>query len=91
MNKIKPHTFDGEHKKDEDVETWLIGMRKYSQLHNYSSHVEGRISIYRMKGKEFMWWDHLVKVQHLREKNVTWKEFKRNFEMKYLNKMYYDK
>jgi hypothetical protein len=23
MNKIKPPTFDGEHKKDEDVETWL--------------------------------------------------------------------
>ena len=28
MNKIKPPTFDGEHKKDEDVETWL-GMRNY--------------------------------------------------------------
>jgi hypothetical protein len=29
MNKIEPPTFDGEHKKDEDVETWLLGMRKY--------------------------------------------------------------
>jgi hypothetical protein len=37
MNKIKPPTFDGEHKKDEDAETWLLGMRKYFQLHNYSS------------------------------------------------------
>jgi hypothetical protein len=26
MNKIKPPTFDGEHKKDEDVETWFLGM-----------------------------------------------------------------
>jgi hypothetical protein len=25
MNKIKPPTFDGEHKKDEDAETWLLG------------------------------------------------------------------
>jgi hypothetical protein len=32
MNKIKPSTFDGEHKKEEDVETWLLGMRKYFQL-----------------------------------------------------------
>jgi hypothetical protein len=32
MNKIKPSTFDGEYKKDEDVETWLLGMRKYFQL-----------------------------------------------------------
>jgi hypothetical protein len=38
MNKIKPPTFDGEHKEDEDAETWLLGMIKYFQLHNYSSH-----------------------------------------------------
>jgi hypothetical protein len=49
MNNIKPPTFDEEHKKDEDDETWLLGMRKYFQLHNYSSHAEGRISIYHLK------------------------------------------
>jgi hypothetical protein len=32
MNKIKPPTFDGEHKKEEIVETWFLGMRKYFQL-----------------------------------------------------------
>jgi hypothetical protein len=32
MNNIKPPTFDGEHQKEEDVETWLLGMRKYFQL-----------------------------------------------------------
>jgi hypothetical protein len=35
MNKIKPPTFDGDRKKEEDVETWLLGMRKYFQLQNY--------------------------------------------------------
>ena len=73
MNKIKPPTFDGEHKKDEDAETWLLGMRKCFQLHNYSSHAEGRIVVYKIKGKESMWWDQLVQVQHIKEKNVTWK------------------
>jgi hypothetical protein len=91
MNKIKPPTFDGEHKKDEYVETWMLGMRKYFQLHNYSSHAKGRISIYQLKGKASMWWDHLVQVKHIREKNVTWREFKKNFEKKYLTKRYYDK
>jgi hypothetical protein len=60
MNKIKPPTFDGEHKNDEDAETWLLGMRKYFQLHNFSSHVEGRISIYQLKGKTSMWWHQSV-------------------------------
>jgi hypothetical protein len=60
MNKIKPPTFDGEHKKEEDAETWLLGMRKYFQLQNYSSHAEGRIAMYQLKGKASMWWDQLV-------------------------------
>jgi hypothetical protein len=30
-------------------------------------------------------------VQHIKEKNVAWKEFKKYFENKYLTKRYYDK
>jgi hypothetical protein len=30
-------------------------------------------------------------VQHVREKDITWKEFKRYFERKYLTKIYYDR
>jgi hypothetical protein len=91
MNKIKPPTFDGEHHKEEDVETWLLGMRKYFQLQNYSSHAEGRIAMYQLKGKASMWWDQLVQVQHIKEKNVTWREFKKHCEKKYLTKRYYDR
>ena len=73
MNKIKPPTFDGENKKDEDAETWLLGMRKYFQLQNYSFHIEDRISIYQLKAKASMWWYQLVPVQHIKEKSVTWR------------------
>jgi len=37
VRKIKPPTFDGEHKNDDDLEAWLLGIRKYFQLHNYTS------------------------------------------------------
>jgi hypothetical protein len=77
MNKIKPTTFDGEHKKEEHK--------------NYSSHAEGRITMYQLKGKASMWWDQLVQVQHIRERDITWKESKRYFERKYLTKRYYDR
>jgi hypothetical protein len=60
MNKIKPPKFDGEHKKEEDVETWFLGMKKYFQLQNYSARAEGRIAMYQLKGKASMWWDQLV-------------------------------
>jgi hypothetical protein len=32
-----------------------------------------------------------VQVQHIDEKKVTWREFKRYFENKYLTKCYYDR
>jgi hypothetical protein len=91
MNKIKPPTFDGKHNKEEEAKTWLFGMRKYFQLQNYSSHAEGRIVMYQLKGKASMWWDQLVQVQQIREKYITWKEFKRYFKKNYLTKSYYDK
>ena len=77
MNKIKPPTFDGEHKKEEDFETWFLGMRKYFQVQNYSPHSEGRIAMYQLKGKESMCWDQFVQLQHISEKDITWKEFQK--------------
>jgi hypothetical protein len=91
MNKIKPPKFNVEHKKEEDVETWLLGLKKYFQLQNYSAHAEGRIAMYQLKGKASLWWDQFVQVQHIRDKEVTWKEFKSYFEKKYLTKRYYDR
>ena len=60
LRKIKPLNFDGDHtSKEEDVEEWLLGMRKYFQLHNYSSNVEAIIATYYVQGKTYMLWDQL--------------------------------
>jgi hypothetical protein len=32
LRKIKPPTFNGEHRKGEEVEAWLLEMKKYFQL-----------------------------------------------------------
>jgi hypothetical protein len=90
MNKIKPPTFDSEHKKDENEKTLQLGMRKYFQLHNYSTQVEEIASIYQIKGKSSMWWDYIVQVQQIDEKKVSWRDFKIHFQNKYLTKRYYD-
>ena len=55
--KIKPPIFYHENKRGEDVESWLLGMRKYFQLYQYSPNIEARIAIYHLKGKTSMWWD----------------------------------
>jgi hypothetical protein len=69
----------------------MLGMRKYFQLHNYFVKEKGRIVIYQLKRKKAMWWDQYVQVQHIYEKKVTWKEFRRYIKRKYLTKHYYGK
>ena len=59
MSKIKPPYFDGENKKGEYAEAWLLGMKKYFQFHNYSSNAEARIADYHLQGKASMWWEQL--------------------------------
>jgi hypothetical protein len=57
LRKLKPPILDGDHRKGEDVEAWLLDVRKYFQLHNYSSNLEARFSIYHLQGKASMLWD----------------------------------
>jgi hypothetical protein len=67
LRKLKPPSFDGEREREDDVEAWLLGIRKYFQLHNYSSNLEAIISTYHLHGKVVMWWDQLKQVEHINE------------------------
>jgi hypothetical protein len=91
IKNIKPPTLNGEHKKGEEVEAWLLEMNKYSQLHDYPSRVEIRIATYHLQGKESMWWDELNKSKHLDENMVSWRNLKVYFQKKYLFENYYER
>jgi hypothetical protein len=91
LRNIKPPTFDGNHKKDEDAKAWLLGMRKYFQLHNCSSNVEAKIATYHIQGKASMWWDHPKQVKNIDEKRISRRKLKKYFWNKYLSEHYYDK
>jgi uncharacterized protein with NRDE domain len=91
MRKIKPPYIDGENKKGKYAKAWLLGMRKYLQLHNYSSNAKARIVSYHLQGNKSMWWDWMKKVKQLDEKINSWKQFNKYFHQQYLSKEYYDK
>jgi hypothetical protein len=59
MRNLKRPSFDGEREREEDVESWFLGLGRYFQLHNYSSNLEARISTYHLHGKYAMWWDQM--------------------------------
>ena len=59
FRKIRAPTYEGELNTGEKGEEWMLGMSKYFQVHNYSSEMEARLSIYNLNGKEARWWRDL--------------------------------
>ena len=57
LRKIKPPIFKGDSEKGEDAEAWLLGMRKYFHIYNYSSQMEANISIHQLQGQASIWWE----------------------------------
>lgn len=68
LRMIKHPTFDGDHKNGEDVNSWLLRMRKNLQIYNYSFNSKAIITIYHLQGKALTWWDQLRQVNHLVER-----------------------
>jgi hypothetical protein len=79
LRKLKLPSFYGERVRGDDVEAWFLGLRRYFQLHNYSSNLEARIFTYHLHGKDEMWWDKLKQVEHINESGITWNQFKKYF------------
>ena len=57
FKKASPPTFHGSLKKLEDVEGWLLSIKKFFNLHDYRENMKARITISRIKGKAYIWWE----------------------------------
>jgi hypothetical protein len=51
FKKSKPPTFDGEIKKGEEVEAWLLSLNKYFKVHEYYDNMKAKVSIFNLNGK----------------------------------------
>jgi hypothetical protein len=91
FKKIKPATFDGESRTGEEAEAWLLDIKKYFQIYNYSSNMKVRMAIYNLKGKANIWWQDLKLAKGLKEKQLEWSDFKKYFKKQYLSESYYER
>jgi hypothetical protein len=90
FKKAKPPTFDGEIKKGEDEAFWLLGLKKYLRVHDYSENLKVRITIFNLNGKDSIWWEDLKNVKGIHEKDLSRKQFEKYFKKKYLSEKYFD-
>ena len=65
-------------------------MRKYFQVQDYSGYMKERVAIFNMNGRVSIWWEHLMQVKKINDRNIMWKQFKKYFKKKDLSDMYYD-
>jgi len=91
LRKIKPPIFKGDSEKGEDAQAWLLGMRKYFRIYNYSSQMESNIVIHQLQGQASIWWEQLERMKKLDERYVSWKQFKKYFQQKYLSEHYFER
>ena len=65
-------------------------MIKYFQVQDYYGNMKARVAIFKLNGKESIWWEHLRKVKKINERKIALKQFKKYFKKKYLSVRYYD-
>jgi len=82
-------TFDGEINKGEEIEAFLLALRWNFQVHNYSKNTKVKIFVFNDNGGYSIWWEDLNEVKGLKERNLTWKQFK-HFRKAYLSEKYFD-
>jgi hypothetical protein len=68
FKKIKSSTFNGESRMGEEVEAWLVDIKKYFHIYNYSSNMKVKMAIYNLKGKASIWCQDLKLAKGLKEK-----------------------
>jgi hypothetical protein len=71
FKKSKPPSFNGEIDKGEEVESWLLGLKKYFRVPHYSKNLKAQITIFNLNGKASIWWEDLRNVKGIHEKDLS--------------------
>ena len=73
QQKAMPPTFNSEIKNGQEVEAWLLGMRKYFQVQDYSENMKNRVAIFNLTGIPSIWWEHFRQVKKTNKRKIEWK------------------
>ena len=75
FKKARPPTINGEVKNGQEAKAWLLGMRKYFQVQDYSGNMKARVAIFNLTGRVSIWWEHCRQVKKINEMEIVWKQF----------------
>ena len=62
-------------RKSEDTKAWLLGMKKFFELHDYSKNIKSKITTFSFKGKAYIWWEGVKHVKGIIDEELIQDEF----------------
>ena len=68
--KAKLPTFNGEVKTGQEADAWLLGIKKYFHVQDYSGNMKAGVSIFNLNGRESIWWEHFKQVKRISERRL---------------------
>jgi hypothetical protein len=68
----------------------MLHLKNYFRVHDYSENLKARIAIFNLNGKASIWWEDLKNVKGIHEEDLSWKQFEKHFNKKYLLEKYFD-
>jgi hypothetical protein len=77
FRKSKPPSFDDEIKKGEEAEAWLLGLKKYFRIHDFSENMKAQVATFNLNGKASIWWEDLKNVKGVHEEDLSWERFEK--------------
>jgi hypothetical protein len=90
FRKVKRPYFNGEIKKGEEAEAWLLGLKKYFRVHDFSENLKAQVATFNLNGKASIWWEDLKNVKWIHEEGLSWEWFEKYFRKNYLSEKYFD-
>ena len=73
FKKENPPTFDVEVKSGQEAKAWILGMRKYFHIQDYSGNMKARVAIFNINGIASIWWENLRQVKKINDRKIMWK------------------
>lgn len=72
------------------MEGWILGLKKYFRIHDYSDNMKVKIKKFNLKGKEDICREDWINIKRIIENELSRGRFKKCFNENYLSERYYD-
>jgi hypothetical protein len=70
---------DSSEKEAGDAEAWLLGLKKYFRVHDFSENMKARVATFNLNRKASICWEDLKNMKGVCKEDLSWERFEKYF------------